>query len=645
MKKALGSLIFFLGVFFLLAGCGDKTFTINQVEIKTDILADGSMTVKELYNYHFQGSFKGTTRSIHDAKVENFKAYLIPSNTKDKFSTKNAIPLKTTKDKDDDDNTIYKTYTQSQNESKQVLYTYTVKNVVKKYRDAAFINYSFYDSENESDLHNVTIHYQFAQALNERDHAYLHDYTGKAELQKAKKGFDYHIDTLPAGSSTEVHFLLEPSAFSEKATDAPENKYEALQQKEDKLHERLIHRSERLEGIKQPLLVLSGVVLVLVFMALIIKIQRRMSRREEIVEMEIGELDPLYVHFLDQRLAFSHGALTAGLLSLVRRRVVRLEKATIHEKYIKDEDFPNETLRFTLLVDKKSLSEADRFLVSWLFTERYEGKPSFTLDSIYGPTEKEKEKSEKAFKKKAERFQEKFSEWQDLLLDMPAFSRERFKTSVRAFPIIALLLTVVFAGVVNLLFFIDGMAIGVIVAVNICLAILLLASFIVYLMVHHIKIVFYGYFFVGLISLLFLHTGAPIALSLLAGLAIVCLFVIIPSERWLEEKLNERRLLKAWKRSVKAERLSVNFLDQERLEDLLYIAIVLGISEDFMATYQKDDRYQTLEKTSPLLQNPDLMTSGMDPSLFLLMFATSSSATSTTSSTPTSTGGGGAGAF
>src|SRR5699024_8848513 len=124
----------------------------------------------------------------------------------------------------------FKIHTKSENEKKRVLYTYDVDNIVDKYEDVAFLNYRFFDEDNESDLHNLYIRYRFPDSLVQKDHAYLHDYTGEAELDKNVDEFVYHIETLPAKETTETHFLLDPSMFAEKTVDARGETYQSLKQ-------------------------------------------------------------------------------------------------------------------------------------------------------------------------------------------------------------------------------------------------------------------------------------------------------------------------------------------------------------------------------------------------------------------------------
>src|SRR5699024_614076 len=130
--------------------------------------------------------------------------------------------------------------------------------------------------------------------------------------EKNNNGFVYHIDTLPSGETTEIHFLSGSSMFSKLQGNAKGDNYESLKQREEDMQDRLAHREERLSSIQWYLLGLAF--LVLIAAALWWGSRLAKMKETESDESFLEKADPLHAHFLDQRMFFGK-ALPAGLLS------------------------------------------------------------------------------------------------------------------------------------------------------------------------------------------------------------------------------------------------------------------------------------------------------------------------------------------
>src|SRR5699024_2895888 len=196
MKKLITAMILVLSLFILVA-CSeneDRSFSIDEVAIDAQIDQEGIIHVRELYTYTFDGVFEGMTTSI-DSDVNQFKAYGIDGQTADPtISVENLEPLTTEKDE-----STWKIYSSSKDETKQVLYSYTIEGSVKKYQDVADLTYSFFDESNETDLNHVKIAIHTPENMaNEHTHYFLHGDAG-GELTAQGNQIIYTNDLLAAG--------------------------------------------------------------------------------------------------------------------------------------------------------------------------------------------------------------------------------------------------------------------------------------------------------------------------------------------------------------------------------------------------------------------------------------------------------------
>src|SRR5690554_6484122 len=124
---------------FIMGACSedeDRSFTIDDVTIDAQVDEAGTIHVRELYTYTFDGSFKGTTRAI-ESNYKNFKAYLMDDIGADPTVGTDWLEQLTV---EKDEETLM-VYSESQDETKQVLYSYEVEGSVKKYQDIADITY------------------------------------------------------------------------------------------------------------------------------------------------------------------------------------------------------------------------------------------------------------------------------------------------------------------------------------------------------------------------------------------------------------------------------------------------------------------------------------------------------------------------
>src|SRR5699024_1114279 len=114
----------------------------------------------------------------------------------------------------DSETNQYKIYTKSIDETKTVLYNYTIHGSIDKYTDIGKFHYSFFDKSNESNLHNVTITLQLENSHSLDDtHFFLRD-EGDGKLNRDNSYLIYKNDLVKAGDDAFITFLFPASNLS-----------------------------------------------------------------------------------------------------------------------------------------------------------------------------------------------------------------------------------------------------------------------------------------------------------------------------------------------------------------------------------------------------------------------------------------------
>src|SRR5690625_1294673 len=390
--------------FFILVACSedeDRSFSIDELAIDAQIDQEGVIHVRELYTYTFNGAFEGMTRSI-DSDVNQFKAYGIDGQTADPtISLENLEPL--TIEKED---STWKIYSSSEDETKQVLYSYTIERSVKKYQDIADLTYSFFDESNETDLHNVeiTIHTP-ENMMNEHTHFFLHDDVG-GELAAAETHLIYTNELLAAGDRSEIRLIFPAEELSDMKITKNKQIEDKILSAELELIERAEHLDQNMEKMVPAMWLFIAVVIILGIVMLRIHPNRYRGNKsvDEFARL-LEETDPLFVSYLNLNGYLQDNSVIAALFSLKQRQMITLEE--VPSAIDQDET----TFRFTWKKDARNVDTADGYLREWLFTESDEDGAYFLLESI---TDNEDE-ADTVREKKAEEFGDNYDIWSGLV--------------------------------------------------------------------------------------------------------------------------------------------------------------------------------------------------------------------------------------
>ncbi|MFI8684597.1 DUF2207 domain-containing protein [Rossellomorea sp. NPDC077527] len=391
-----------------------KSYSIDEVQIRAWIQPNGNLMINEMFTYTFNGKFKSVRRSIpedHHEGVQWFKAYELINDEAELGFTKDADlrPL----DVKREDGT-YRSPFPVEDTKKTIFYAYELKNAVKSYNTYSDLTVPFFgtDSNHDIDLHNVTIDFVFPEKVDPAEYeAFFHDQKGKVE----EEGPEVVRFTTPVSdmySLTETRLFFPSSIMTEQTkTAASKSLEEAIQEEEDRMA--LVEkRKTQMNTVKKVLgglaLTLGGILFIMILGFLIGRI-RGSGRTRDVLEA-----DPLLLYMVHRRGKFRHGALMAGLYSLVERGKVKVHKQKTTTRFLSDSWAPDETLFFTLISEDKSLSSIEAKLVSWIFKRKGKnGSAAFAMTDLAGATKSEKDLSRhvKKYHTKVKALKEQEKEW------------------------------------------------------------------------------------------------------------------------------------------------------------------------------------------------------------------------------------------
>lgn len=608
----------------LLAACDeDRSFTIDQVNIDAVIEENGTIRVQEQFTYTFDGSFEGVTRSILSDE-SNFQAFAIDeikeSLTKDDFQNK----LKTEYDDD-----TYKVYQGATDETKSVLYTYDIKHSVEKYADIGLLKYHFFDSNNDTDIHHLTIRIATETPGNiEEMYAFLQE-DGNGTVTLEDGTLVYENELLPAKTNSLLTYLFPTEQIPEMLKS--ENKEMLAEQLAGQAdwEKRGKELNDKMAQFKPFLYILIAVIIVITTLAIWMHPNRtRKYIDDESLQALLEKTDPTFIHYLNTFLTINDGAIIPALFSLKMRKVVRMEEVS------SEKNANEKTIRFTWLQSNTTIDDADKQLKEWLFTEETNGMPSFLLENITDDeTESDKERT-----KKGKKFDKQFKYWKDKVEERPEYDRVRYSFSLYTW--ISVLFIAITAGSFYYFISIDQITVKEQFWLQITLGIIALIA-ILCARLKYVTIVYYTVIIV-LSFIFFTLNSTTITSIVLFALTAIC-SLSISAHIWTDEVGQIKRAMsKAYHEMFTGKYPLAK--STEMVENQILYAIVLDVGEKFAKQLDKEDFVTQLARENSF---------SFEPSQFVAMHAISSptfySATamssSSSSSSSSSTGGGGAGAF
>ncbi|WGG46337.1 DUF2207 domain-containing protein [Rossellomorea sp. DA94] len=390
-----------------------KSYSIDEVQIRAWIQPNGNLLVNELFTYTFDGKYKSIRRAIHEDNHEGvqwFKASeLINDEAELGFIEDGDLRQLDVKREDG----TYRSSFPVEDATKTFLFAYELKDAVKSYDSYSDVTVPFFgtDTNHDIDLHNVTIDFVFPEKLDPAEyHAFFHGPKGKVE----EEGPEVVRFTTPVSdmySLTETRVIFPSSVMSEQEkTAAPKSLEAAIQEEEDRVA-LAAHREAQMKTYNEVLgglaVILGGALFIMMLGFMIGRIRGNGRTRD------VLESDPLLLYMVHRRGKFTHGALMAGLYSLVERGKATVRRQKTTTRFLSDARSPDETLFFTL-TSEGQLSAMEEKLVSWIFKRRGKnGSASFAMTDLAGATKSEKDLSRhvKKYHTKVKTLKEQEREW------------------------------------------------------------------------------------------------------------------------------------------------------------------------------------------------------------------------------------------
>ncbi|MGG3449389.1 DUF2207 domain-containing protein [Domibacillus aminovorans] len=410
MKKQLAFFVLFL--FLFAPSVHARSYSMDEVNIRTWIQPDGDVLVNEIFHYTFNGDYERVRRSIHKVGhdgVEYFEAYeLTNTSAEPGFVSQNdlrALPV------EQEDNTFYAALPTA-NTSKSVFYIYELKNAVHSYDTYSDLTIPFFgtDGNHDETLENVTIDIVFPEEIEPSQYyAFFHDRLGMVE----EKGSEVVRFTTPASmlySLTEVRVLFPSSMMTGQTKRAEPMTITEAVDAENTLAQSFYKKEEQKDNLEILLMVLSAAVFAGAIAVMFVRFHGGRSDSSSLIHH-----DPLYLYMIDRAGKTDHYAFLAGLYSLVEKGFASVQVSRTHGRFYKDPDSPNNTLHFTLTGDRKRLSDCEKKLVMIFFKRRN----TFTVHDLAGATKNEKTRNTtlRNYQKKVQTFKQREQEWVDNVID------------------------------------------------------------------------------------------------------------------------------------------------------------------------------------------------------------------------------------
>lgn len=617
----------------LLSACDDddRSFTIDQVKIDAQIQEDGTIDVRELYTYTFDGAFEGMTRSIL-SDMKGFKAYETDK-TDPTAATDTMHPL--TVEEDDDDDQLMKIYTDSKDETKRVLYEYEVHDSIDKYTDVGDVTYAFFDEENDSDLNQVDITMHLPeQAPSEAFHVFSHSDAAGSALSQTADGFHYEVPVLKEGETSEMRFIFPADQLADMEVTKTKAKGDAILKEERMLAERSAALAETTNATLPWMIGTAVLVIIAGVVLLVIHPNRYRGNKstDELLRL-VESTDPMLIHYLDKGEHLDEKSFVAGLLSLKQRGIIKLAE-------VPSEKHPDDTtLRFTYADEHARIDEADTYLIQWLFTEKDKQGRYFLLDSLVAA----EDESEETAEEKGEQLEKHATQWRQLINNREAY--QDLHNPYSTYGVFSILTVLATFGLTYYITTIDVLTqteqwIMAAVTGAFALGVIFL---------NKNKWMISAYYIMSITMALFLFSETT-ALFVLLGLFVISwlMLVIVPARVWRDDMKTLIKAKNVAYHEFKTKHYPVG-ADPEQVERRLEYAIVLDAGKEYADMCGKSEELKQWElpviQMYPLLASPMSMATMFDANHLILYSSISSSSSSGGSSSPSSTGGGGAGAF
>ena len=198
-------------IFILLFNYGfSKSYTIDHIDLKAQVLVDGSIEITESRTYTFKGSYKWADYQIPLDKLGEVKLFSLKEGSQNYYQGNDENPGSFYTE--NRDNTFYvKWFYRAKNETRTFTLKYLVTDVITVYQDVAELYFKFIGETNQKNIGFVNIDI-FLPQLASKDSVKIWLHAPLQGLIKFSEGnINLSIEQMPAENYFETRIVFPPA--------------------------------------------------------------------------------------------------------------------------------------------------------------------------------------------------------------------------------------------------------------------------------------------------------------------------------------------------------------------------------------------------------------------------------------------------
>ncbi|MEG0775698.1 DUF2207 domain-containing protein [Clostridium sp.] len=168
--------IFSCFIFTSKVAYADDNTLIEKYNMLINVNADGSISITEIFNMSFDGSFNGGFKDISTRKtdgIKNLKVFLVENGEEKEFFYKSDAQKKETgvynSEEIKDDFSRVKVFIPSKNITRTFKFTYDLVNVATLYNDTGEVYFNIWDKGYDTQVNNFTVTFKLPKEVNKNE--------------------------------------------------------------------------------------------------------------------------------------------------------------------------------------------------------------------------------------------------------------------------------------------------------------------------------------------------------------------------------------------------------------------------------------------------------------------------------------------
>lgn len=374
-----------------------KKYSITQIQIEANILADGSLLIAESRTYHFRGSFSWADYELPLDKLGQVTDFSLSENDIFYQPQSGKEPGMYSLSQDEDKFYV-KWYYRAQNENRTFTLKYRVEDAVTVYNDVAEFYYQFVSGNRQTAIGTVDVKLslpEFADTSHVRAwaHGPLH---GQLAFDEGK--IRLRVSPLPRRDWWEVRTIFPPAWVA-----SAQNRRDGLMKEKIMTEERILVEESNAQRLQmkrrqefsekyQSLAFQGSILLAVIGLGAFILLYNRYGQANPMhsqgqISSEIPPgVSPALVNYIYYSRQMGAGAMVATLFNLASRGFLKIEESLRQKKFLwakyDKKVYLLKLISETYERDKSELAPHERDLVDFLFNELALGRQEILMDEI-----------------------------------------------------------------------------------------------------------------------------------------------------------------------------------------------------------------------------------------------------------------------